>query len=115
MYMSLEQDLRAALRRKEPAAGFDDRVLSKMSSGAAPQIPNRTRPRTRTLSWAVAASVIFASGSTYYMHNQRRARDEHAARAARDVVLALQIASETISAAQAKVEEMTRYEPENNY
>jgi hypothetical protein len=115
MYMSLEQDLRGALRRKEPAAGFDDRVLSKMSSGAAPRIPNRTRPRTRTLSWAVAASVIFASGSTYYMHNQRLTRDEHAARVARDVVLALQIASETISAAQAKVEEMTRYEPENNY
>jgi uncharacterized protein HemX len=113
--MSLEQDLRGALRRKEPAAGFDDRVLSKMSSGAAPRIPNRTRQRTRSLSWAVAASVILASGSTYYMHNQQRARDEQAARAARDVVLALQIASETISAAQAKVEEITRYEPENNY
>jgi hypothetical protein len=30
-------------------------------------------------------------------------------------VLALQIASEKISAAQAKVEEMTRYEPTNDY
>jgi hypothetical protein len=113
--MSLEQDLRGALKRKEPSAGFDDRVLSKISSGTTPRIPTRTSTRTRALSWAIAASVIFASGSTYYMHNQRRSRDEHAARAARDVVLALQIASETISAAQAKVEEITRYEPKNTY
>jgi hypothetical protein len=113
--MSLEQDLRGALRRKEPAAGFDDRVLSKIASAGTTRIPDRTSPRMTGLSWGVAASVILAAGSAYYMHNQQRLRDEHAARAARDVVLALQIASETISAAQAKVEEITHYGRENNH
>jgi hypothetical protein len=118
--MNLEQDLREALKRKEPAAGFDDRVLAKIRSDAMPVMsrtlpPNRAPRGMRALSWAVAASVIFAAGSTYYIANQRRAHDDDAARAAGDVVLALQIASETISAAQAKVEEMTRYEPENNH
>lgn len=47
---------------------------------------------------------------------QRRADQAHvhAEQTTHDVVLALQIASETISAAQAKVEEITRYEPTND-
>jgi uncharacterized membrane protein YidH (DUF202 family) len=64
----------------------------------------------------IAASLLLAFGAAYYM--QQRQADEahaHAEQATRDVVLALQIASETISAAQAKVEEITRYEPTNDY
>ena len=113
--MSLEQELRAALKRKEPAAGFDDRVLSKIAAGAPTRVSNRAR-RGTGLSWAIAASLTLAVGATYYVHDQqRRIEADHAARAAHDVVLALQIASETVSAAQAKVEEMTRYEPKNDY
>ena len=113
--MSLEQDLRGALKRKEPAPGFDDTIVSKIGSGTMARTidtrpPNRPSRGVRAMSWALAASVIVAAGSTYYIDIQRRARDEQAARAARDVVLALQIASETISAAQAKVQEITRYE-----
>ena len=67
----------------------------------------------------IAASLMLAFGATYYVQQQqqRHAREAHAhaEQTARDVVLALQIASETISAAQAKVEEMTRYEPTNDY
>ena len=60
---------------------------------------------------------MFAFGATYYVHQQRQARETQARteQTARDVVLALQIASETISAAQAKVEEITRYEPTNDH
>ena len=113
--MSLEQELRAALKRKEPAAGFDDRVLSKIASGSTTHAANRGRRGTGLL-WAIAASLTLAVGATYYVHNeQRRIEADQAARAAHDVVLALQIASETVSAAQAKVEEITRYEPKNDY
>ncbi len=49
------------------------------------------------------------------MRSNRRAKQRaQTEQAAHDVVLALQIASEKISAAQAKVEEITRYEPTNN-
>ena len=114
--MSLEQELHRALKRKEPAIGFDDRVLSKVASGSTPLILNHTRQRVANLSWAIAASLTLAVAATYYLQNEQRRLDaDHAARTAHDVVLALQIASETISTAQAKVEEITRYEPKNAY
>jgi hypothetical protein len=66
----------------------------------------------------LAASLMLAFGATYYMQeqHQRQAREAqaHTEQAARDVVLALQVASKTVAAAQAKVEEMTRYEPTND-
>jgi hypothetical protein len=61
---------------------------------------------------------MLAFGATYYMQQehlrQEREARAHMEQAARDVVLALQIASKTVAAAQAKVEEMTRYEPTND-
>ena len=61
---------------------------------------------------------MLAFGATYYVHRheeqQARKQQARTEQAAHDVVLALQIASEKISAAQAKVEEITRYEPTNN-
>ena len=66
---------------------------------------------------AVDVVLMLAFGGTYYLHQQqqRRAGDAHAEQAVREVVLALQVASDAVSAAQAKVEEITRYEPTNNY
>ena len=115
--MSLEQELRWALRRKEPPSGFDDRVLSRISAGETVRL---SQPKTRwaRLSLPIAASLMLAFGATVYMQQQQRLEQEQRARveqSAREVVLALQIASDTISAAQAKVEEITRYEPTNSY
>jgi len=113
--MSLEHDLRRALKRKDPPSGFDDRVLSKMAAGEPVHVPLDAR-RWGRLSLPIAASLMLAIGATYYVQQQQQRRaDLVHARTAHDVVLALQIASETISAAQAKVEEMTRYEPKNDY
>jgi hypothetical protein len=111
--MSLEQELRRALQRKDPPRGFHDKVLARIASGET--------ARARATMWVwpriavpVAASLMLAFGGTYYAHRQQerqaqelRAQTEQAARA---VVLALQIASQKISAAQAKVEEITRYD-----
>jgi uncharacterized protein HemX len=116
--MSLEQDLRRALTRKDPPSGFDDRVLSKIAAGDTARVPVGT-PRWGRVSLPIAACLMLAFGGAYYVQQQqqRRALEAHAQaeQTARDVVLALHIASDTISAAQAKVEEMTRYEPNNDY
>lgn len=113
--MSLETELRQALKRKNPSSGFDDRVLSRIAAGGAArtQVPELW---WRRASLPIAASLILAFGATYYLQEQQQRRaDEAHAQAARNVVLALRVASETLSAAQAKVEEATRYEPTNDH
>jgi len=118
--MSLEQELRRALRRTDPASGFDDRVLSRIAAGDTVRV-TQTQSRWARFSLPIAASLMLAAGAGYYAQYQQhqqtaaRAQQAYAERAAREVVLALQIASETVSAAQAKVEEITRYEPTNDY
>jgi hypothetical protein len=114
--MSLEQELRRALARKEPPSGFDDRVLSRIAAGETVRVASARLRWSRAL-LPLAASLMLASGAAYYVQRHgREVREQHAQteQAAHDVVLALQIASEKISAAQAKVEEITRYESTNN-
>lgn len=116
--MSLEQELRRALKRTDPPSGFDDRVLARIARGDAARVPAPTRGWTRA-ALPIAASLMLALGAAYYVQHQqlRQARAAQAAteQTVSDVVLALQVASETVAAAQAKVEEMTRYEPTNDY
>jgi uncharacterized protein HemX len=116
--MTLEQELRRALKRKDPPSGFDDRVLARIAKGESVDIATARRAWAR-VSLPIAASVLLAFGATYYLQQQeqRQQRENQAQteQAARDVVLALQIASETISAAQARVQEITRHEPTNDY
>lgn len=116
--MSLEQELRRALKRKDPPNGFDDRVLSRIAKGETVDIATARRGWAR-ISLPIAASLLVAFGATFYIQQQeqRQQRENQAQteQAARDVVLALQIASETISAAQARVQEITRHEPTNDY
>lgn len=118
--MSLEQELRRALRRKDPATGFDDRVLARIASGETIHIP-RVQTRWARFPLPIAASLMLAIGAAYYVQyqqhqdQQQREQQAHVEQRARDVVLALRIASETVSEAQAKVEEITRYEPTNDY
>jgi uncharacterized protein HemX len=125
--MSLEQELRRALRRKDPASGFDDRVLSRIAADPSTRLNTRDtvrvpkmQPKWMRFPLPIAASLMLALGAAYYVQyqqqdQQHREQQAHAEQAARDVVLALQIASDTISEAQAKVEEITRYEPTNDY
>ena len=115
--MSLEHELRRALTRKDPPSGFDDRVLKRVRARETVQMPP-VRRRWSHAFLPLAASLMLALGATYYMQQlqERQTRQQRAQteQAAHDVVLALQIASETISAAQAKVQEITRYESTND-
>ena len=115
--MSLEQELRRALARKDPPAGFDKTVLSRVAAGEIVGTSASSRRWSRT-ALPIAASLTLLLGASYYIQHEQQERQREAQaqteEAARDVVLALRIASEKVSAAQAKVEEITRYEPTNN-
>jgi uncharacterized protein HemX len=111
--MSLEQELRRALKRKDPPSGFDDRVLSRIAAGETVRTPLAHQRWTRA-ALPIAASLMLAFGATYYVQQQQeqRAREAQAQteQATRAVVLALQVASEKVAAAQIKVQEMTHHE-----
>ena len=117
--MSLEQELRQALKRKDPPSGFDDRVLSKIAAGETAPLRLGTR-RWGRASLPIAASLMLAFGASVLRAATAAAAGATTRTRTRNRRRAtscwhLQIASETISAAQAKVEEITRYEPKNNY
>ena len=92
--MSLENDLRNALRRESPPAGFASRVLQRIEHEHAPK---------RNRWWrAVAASVtltaLLGGWAAHTVHERRegeRARDQ--------VLLALKIAGEKVRYAQQEV------------
>ena len=93
--MNLEHDLKRALRRESPPAGFAGRVLQR--------IERDQRPTTRPVWWrAAAASLVLASVlGGYAIHEKRkgeRARDQ--------LLQAMSIASEKVRYAQQEVREI---------
>ena len=114
--MNLEQELRRALKRKDPPSGFHDKVLSRIAADDTVRTPATVR-RWPRVALPVAASLMLAFGGTYYIHRQqeRQAREQLAQteHVAREVVLALQIASRGYPSTQAKIEEITRHDPTN--
>ena len=118
--MNLEHDLRQALKRKEPPQGFSERVLNKIGSSDV-ELPH-TPPRWHRFALPIAASLILFAGGSYLIQQRdtRQAQEQLSqyrqnAQAAHEVVLALQIASEKVSAVQAKVQEMTHHELQNDF
>ena len=91
--MNLEDELRSALRRKEPSPEFTERVLARVGSVPARRAP---RPWVRWVA-AMAASVLLAAGAIEY----RQYRGEHARS---QVLLALRIAGGKLNKAQKKVQ-----------
>ena len=111
--MTLEHELRRALKRTDPPSGFDDRVLLRIAAGETVRMAD-TRRRWARAVLPLAASLILAFGATYYVqqHHDRQAREAQVQteQTARDVVFALQVASEKVAAAQTKVQELTHHE-----
>jgi hypothetical protein len=99
----LEDDLRAALRRRDPPEGFAARVLARLG-------PERTRRRVSLrvrskpwIRWAAAAAlalVVLAAPLAEY----HRRREGEAVR--NQAMLALRIASSQLNSALKKVVEM---------
>lgn len=107
----MENDLREALRRKEPPAGFAARVLAAAESQAArrPSGWNWLRPQMRWAVASLACILILAAGMAIRQQRERemRARGEAAKQ---QVMLALRITSAKLHVAQAKVTGRTHTE-----
>ena len=91
--MNLEDELRAALRREEPSAGFAERVVARTQ----PRIVAFPRKRFAWAGAAIAAGLALVF--TVNVEQHRRQEEE----AGRQAVLALRIASEKLNFARAKV------------
>lgn len=88
-----EDELRSALKRKDPPTGFPDRVVKRL------------KPRARLshgwIAAAIAACLVFSVGGFEYRQYQGR-------KARQQLMLALEIASSKLSVAQEKVFELNR-------
>ena len=87
--MNIDTELKDVLRRKDPPAGFADRVLQRLETGTKPAA---THWRFRAM--AAAALLVFALGGLG-VHAAVRARNE--------VLTAMRIASHKVADAQRAV------------
>jgi hypothetical protein len=92
--MSLENDLRHALRREPPPAGFASRVLQRIEHE---QAPKRTR-WWRAVAASVTLTALLGGWAAHTIHERREGE-----RAREQVLLALKIAGEKVRYAQQEV------------
>ena len=100
--MSIDHELRDALRRKEAPADLSDRVLARINAdmGATRQRPGSTGSNLRR--WLAAAAVLaVAAGGAERYYTQQQAAE--AARVKDEIRLALQITNETLARVQSKL------------
>ena len=103
----MDNELRDALRRVEPPAGFAERVLAQaklVSPKPAPltSLTGRAKAERGRLGMlaAAAALVIAIGGSAWYRAEERRRQGEEARR---QVLQSLSIAGEKLRAVQMKI------------
>ena len=111
----VNDELRQALRRVEPPAGFAERVLQRAAGGGAStvepgggrmrRVPGRTFGKTKTKTmfrWAAAAvlALTVTGGAWYRSELRRQAQGEEAKR---QVLLSLRMAGSKLQFVQAKV------------
>jgi hypothetical protein len=112
-----EDDLREALKRKDPGEGFTKRVMARVNQSASENEPALTKPEKKTngsfMAWwmhrpawamAVAAMLLLAFGFGGYQYSEYRHREdvriahenqqrlEEAERARDQAIMALEIA-----------------------
>ncbi len=97
----LEDELRQALRHREPPAGFAERAAAR----ARARQTEKRRPRLLTWRWLapVAALLVLAAGLR--LVEQRRGRLE-GERAKEQVMLALQLTGSRLRLAQQRIQQV---------
>lgn len=100
-----ENDLREALRQVGAPAGFEQRVLARLSSLDRSGRPASPRP-SRFTAWATAAGLAFASFGGVAIY---RDRQERKALHARDqLVLALRVTSQKLDVVRNRINTNSR-------
>ena len=93
----LEQELKQALERKEPRAGFDARVNAQVGQASRPVVHSRVHPYVpRWLAAAAVLTIMTTAGAGYRWHQGQVAKDQ--------VMLAMRIAGGKLNRVQARVQ-----------
>ena len=109
---TLDDELRDALRREEPPAGFTERVLAEAADGsrfrAGTSRPPATGARRVVIGWAAAAALVAAVAGGMQYRAVQQAREERArGEAAKEqVVKALRIAGYKLHMVQERIKEI---------
>jgi len=93
-----DDELRDALKRRDPPAGFAERVLAKTR-----QIDDESQPIGWSWMMAAAAMLVVTAGTALYQEQARRSEGE---RAKREVLQALRITGEKLRTVHAQVQEI---------
>lgn len=102
----LERDLRQALRREEPSAGFVARVLTALPKETPrPVLAWMHRPALR---WALAAVIVVAASTGGYFYREHRLEEERGRIAKQQLMLALRITGAKLQLAQQRVLQINR-------
>lgn len=118
----MEEELRKALRREPPPAGFAQRIIdrARMEAQSVPA-PLSWRERLRTwirlprlqmVAAAAALVVIVASGVRYEQYRSEQRAGEHAKE---QVLLALRVAGSKIEVARERVQELSEPQPSSTH
>jgi hypothetical protein len=100
----MDDELRRALRRVDPPAGFSDRVLqASKAQPAAPKPVAAPKALWRAKAgWAVAAALVAAIGSGVWFRVEER-RKQEGEEAKRQVLLSLNIAGSKLREVASKI------------
>jgi hypothetical protein len=110
----LEEELKKALQRVEPPAGFAERVLAK---AAAEEQKKTARSRawfgwftSSGLRWAMACAlcIVFATSGLIYHHEERKRGEQ----AKEQLMLALRITSSKLQIATQNVRGLSAEQPQ---
>jgi hypothetical protein len=111
-----EDELRKALQREEPPAGFSDRVLSRIASRPARApwwnalLRGFERPAARWAGAVALSLVLVVAGLRYQRDREMRAEGEHAKE---QVMLALRITADKLQFVQEKIQKRSYSGREN--
>ena len=99
----MHDELRDALRRVDPPAGFADRVIEKARVNDVRLKADATKGGTKvSWGWAVAATLVVAlGGGAWYRVEERRRQEGEEAK--RQVLLSLNIAGTKLRSIEMKV------------
>jgi hypothetical protein len=106
----LDDELRSLLKRREPSAGFAERVLARLGNATSQRdSTRRSAPlwRRPVMRWAVVAAMCMLAVLGIVRDRQQQRRRAQAEQASRQAVWALTVASTELNAAMEQARRIT--------